>query len=106
MKRIIFGMLVLGTLFTAQIASAQTHTPVINERQSYQQHRIRRGVRTGELTRHETRNLERREAHIQRDKRIAKADGRVTPMERRHIRREENRTSAAIYRDKHNHIVR
>ncbi|MBS1688961.1 MAG: hypothetical protein JSS96_09570 [Bacteroidetes bacterium] len=106
MKRIIFGMLVLGTLFTAQIASAQTHTPVINERQAHQQHRIRQGVRSGELTRHETRNLERREAHIQRDKRIAKADGRVTPMERRHLRREENRTSAAIYRDKHNGRVR
>lgn len=106
MKRIIFGMLVLGTLFIAQIASAQTRTPVINERQAYQQHRIRNGVRNGELTRHETRNLEHREAHIQRDKRMAKADGRVTPMERRHIRREENRTSVAIYRAKHNRVVR
>lgn len=106
MKRIIFGMLILGSLFTAQIASAQTRTPVINERQEHQQHRIKQGVRSGELTRHETRNLERREGRIQRDKRIAKADGRVTPMERRHIRHEENRTSAAIYRDKHNGRVR
>jgi Ni/Co efflux regulator RcnB len=106
MKRIIFGVLILGSLFTAQIASAQTRTPVINERQEHQQHRIKQGVRSGELTRHETRNLERREAKIQRDKRIAKSNGRVSPAERRHLRREENRTSHAIYRDKHNAVVR
>lgn len=106
MKRIIFGMLVLGTLFTAQIATAQTRTPVINERQSMQQGRIRQGERSGELTHREARNLEHHEAHIQREKRIAKANGHMTHAERRHIRHEQDRTSNAIYRDKHNGQVR
>ena len=33
---------------------------------------------------------------------MAKANGRVTMNERRHLRREENRTSRVIRRDKHN----
>ncbi|MBS1532680.1 MAG: hypothetical protein JSU01_20425 [Bacteroidetes bacterium] len=88
------------------IASAQTHTPVINHRQVRQEHRINQGVRSGELTRHEAHSLRRGERDIQRDKRMAKADGRVSPAERRNLRHEQNRMSRNIYRDKHNGRVR
>ncbi|MFI5152153.1 MAG: hypothetical protein ACHQET_02385, partial [Chitinophagales bacterium] len=54
-----------------------------------------------ELTPRETEHLEAREAKIQHDKRIAKSDGTVTPAERARLNREENRTSRAIYRQKH-----
>ena len=86
--------------------SAQTKTPGINQRQENQQQRIANGVKSGELTAKETEHLEAREAKIQSDKKMAKADGKVTRQERAKLRREENRTSRAIYRQKHDAQVR
>lgn len=87
-------------------ALAGDRTPVVTKRQHHQQARIRRGVRSGELTRAETRRLERGEAKIQRDKMKAKSDGVVTPKERAKLNREENRESRRIYRLKHNNRER
>jgi len=106
MKITIFGGVLVAALAITSIANAQTRTPVINHRQVRQERRIHQGVRSGELTRHETRSLQRGERKIQADKRTAKADGRVSPAERRHIRREQNHMSRAIRRDKHNGRVR
>jgi hypothetical protein len=67
-----------------------------------QRHRIRQGVRSGELTRAETRNLASRERNMHRDIRRAKADGVITRRERREIRRERRHNSRTIYRKRHN----
>ena len=83
-------------------AVGSTKTPVINQRQKRQQHRINQGIKSGQLTPGETARLEAREAKIQADKKIAKSDGVVTPKERAHIQREQNRASKSIYRKKHN----
>lgn len=83
-------------------AFAQTNTPKIDQRQENQQQRIDNGVKSGALTAKETNNLDKREAKIEADKTAAKADGKVTPAERRKLKREENKTSKAIYRKKHN----
>jgi hypothetical protein len=102
MKRnLIFAGLLLATISISSAASAQTHTPVVRKRQVHQQERIGQGVKSGELTRPETRHLEAREAKIQNDKVEAKSDGVVTHQERAKLRREQNRTSRAIYRQKH-----
>ena len=85
----------------ALIVSAQTATPGVTERQVNQQERIKEGVKSGELNKRETRRLEMREAKIQHDKKVAKSDGVVTSGERAKLQREENRTSRAIYRQKH-----
>jgi len=77
-------------------------TPGINKRQRNQQRRIRQGAKSGQLTAGEAARLEAREAKIQHDKQAAKADGRVTPAERRKLNREENRASKKIYKLKHN----
>ena len=50
--------------------------------------------------------LRTREADIRQDKQAARADGVVTPDERRDIRTDERRTSRAIYRQKHDGQVR
>ena len=97
---------VVVTVLLAGSALAQTHTPVVTKRQHHQQARIRQGVKSGELTRGETRRLERGEAKIQRDKMKAKADGTVTPAEKAKLNREENRESRRIYRAKHNNRTR
>ncbi len=106
MKIKIFGGLLVAALAVTSIASAQTRTPVITERQHMQDRRINQGVRSGELTRGETRHLRADERSISREKRRAKADGYVSRSERRHLRHRENRVSRAIYRDKHNGRVR
>jgi len=93
-----FGLIV--TSF-AQTPASETRTRGINKRQRREQRRIAHGIENGSLTAKEAEKLEGREAKIQQDKQAAKADGTVTPQERRKLRREENRASRAIRRQKH-----
>lgn len=67
-----------------------------------QRHRIAGGVRSGELTRAETRSLVLQQRNTRRDIRMARRDGVVTPGERREIRRDKRMNSRSIYRKKHN----
>src|SRR5512147_1887409 len=82
--------------------TTSTKTPRVTKRQLNQQRRIGQGVKSGELTKGETRRLENEEGKIQAEKKMAKADGKVTPAERKKLRRDENKASKDIYRMKHN----
>lgn len=86
----------------AQTPGSGNRTPVVRKRQHNQQQRIRQGVRSGELTRRETRTLEHQQREIQQDKKEAKADGTVTKEERIDLQKEQNQASRSIYRKKHN----
>lgn len=94
--KFIIPILVIMTAFSDQ-AHAQGRTRSVN-----QERRIRQGVRSGELTRLEVRRLQRQERHLRMTRRAAMADGRVTPRERKEIRREQRRISREITRKKHN----
>ena len=87
----------------AQTTNPATSTPVIKQRKINQQRRIGNGVKSGQLTPRETAHLEHREAHINRETRRMKAanGGTLTPAEKAKITRQQNRTSRAIYRQKH-----
>ena len=89
------------TFLSISATSAQTATPVVNQRQINQHERIKEGKRTGQLTPQETRRLKAREMKIQHDKKIAKSDGVVTPKEKNKLRLEQNRASKAIATQKH-----
>ena len=106
MKIKIFGGILIAALAITSMANAQDRTPVINGRQHNQERRINNGARSGELTHNETRHLRNDERRIRSEKRFAKASGHVTPRQRTILRHQENRTSRAIYRDKHNNKVR
>ena len=80
-------------------------TPKIDQRQANQEKRIDQGINSGALTPKETARLNQRETKIEADKLAAKADGKVTRAERRKLKREENRASAAIKRQKHDRQV-
>ncbi len=97
-KTIIISALVVGS---ATLAEAQTATPKIDRRQENQERRIDKGVQSGALTPRETRRLDAREAKIEQEKTAAKSDGVVTGAERRKLKREENRASKAIHKQKH-----
>jgi len=81
---------------------AGKQTPVIKERERIQQRRINQGVKSGQLTRPETRRLRTEQHKVKKDVAKAKSDGTVTAAERQKIRREQNRTSRDIVRKKHN----
>lgn len=97
-------ILVPVALFAVSFVNAQTATPEVTKRQINQQERIEQGKKSGELTKKEAATLEKREAKIQHDKKVAKSDGVVTPAEKAKLNREENRTSRAINRKKHNDV--
>ena len=80
---------------------AQNGSPRINAHQAHQHHRIKQGVRSGELTHREARHLRAQQGKIRHDKRLAKADGIVTPNEKAHIKHEQARASRKIYMQKH-----
>ncbi|MGC2330271.1 MAG: hypothetical protein WA581_02360 [Candidatus Acidiferrales bacterium] len=76
----------------------------VNGRQFNQQGRIAQGVRSGRLTPGETSHLENREANIHNEVHNDREanGGRLTQQERQQVNRQQNNTSRAIYRDKHN----
>lgn len=84
----------LMMIFAATSVDAQT---IGNDRR-----RIRQGVRSGELTRVETRRLVHQQRDIRRDVRAAKSDGVVTRAERREIKQEKRKADRRIYRARHN----
>jgi hypothetical protein len=99
MKKLIVLTTVLF-MISASALMAQRQTATNTGRQINQQARIHQGARSGELTGREAVALEREQKKIQIEKRIAKADGTVTPAEKRFLRREQNRASRHIARQK------
>ena len=85
------------SIFSIMAISASAQTATRSDRS-----KIKQGVKSGELTRHETRNLVKQQRHIKRDVRQAKADGVVTKAERRDIYVDKKKADASIYRKKHN----
>jgi hypothetical protein len=97
-----------ATLLVASTTVVSAHdygTSGIDARRAWEQRRIDNGLRSGQLTWHEYRYLEREQARIARDERRAKADGYVSAQERYHLNRELDRASRDIYRLKHNDRV-
>ena len=78
-----------------------TATPRVDKRIANQQKRIDQGVASGQLTAKETNRLDKREAKLATNTAAAKADGTVTQAERVKLRREAERNSKVIYKQKH-----
>jgi hypothetical protein len=76
----------------------------VGQRERLQQERIAQGVKSGQLTSGETAHLEGRESRINREVHNDRAanGGTLTAAERRQVNHQEDRTSRAIYRKKHN----
>lgn len=98
MKRI---FIIAAVLFIASTGLIKAQTAATTtSRQVNQQARIANGVNDKELTRHEAARLEWEQRKIQHDKKVAKSDGTVSPEEKKLLRREQNRASRDIHRQK------
>lgn len=92
-----------ATILSPVAAQANQYFPrSINQRQSYQQNRIFNGVKNGQLSQQEYRNLQRRSLSIERQQRRDLRDGHgLTLRERYQLSQRLNRVSHSIYRDRH-----
>jgi len=91
----------------ASVNGGRPHTlamATVNDRRNDQQQRIANGVKSGQLTPGETRNLENREANINHQVATDRAanGGKLTQQERQQVNHEQNGVSQQIYNDKHN----
>lgn len=82
-------------------AFAQTATPNIDQRQANQEARIQQGKATGTLSKREAARMEAGQAKVDGMKAAAAADGKVTRSERKAIKKEQNKQSRRIHRQKH-----
>ena len=76
----------------------------INGRRYNQQGRIAQGMASGKLTAGESRNLEHREANLNREIHSDRQanGGTLTPQQRQQVNRQQNNLNRSIYDDKHN----
>ncbi len=94
-KILLVSLIVLGFSITG--AEAQ-----IVKQTRHQHHRIKQGVKSGELTKAEAANLRKDQKDIRQEVKAAKSDGIVTPAERKDIRKDQKKESRKIFRKKHN----
>ena len=75
--------------------------PRVDQHEANQQARIDAGVASGQLTRREALRLEREQVRISQAEARAKADGVVTPRERRQLERMQKQASVDVHAQKH-----
>lgn len=101
MKRML-PTLLLGLIAQAALAGDPA-TPVFDQRQENQQHRIDQGVASGKLSEGEAARLDAQQDRLQRAEDRAKSDGVVTRGERARLHHRQDHASGNIYyRKKHN----
>jgi len=96
MRRIVLSLLLSGTLCAPLFA-----VNPIDRREQNQNTRIRQGVKSGELTRNETRRLRKEEAKIRAFEQKAKSDGEISKKEARKMDRFLDKAGKDISRQKH-----
>jgi hypothetical protein len=104
MKRILIGILA-GSLILGSVAASSAVGPFVS-REYRQEARIQQGLQSGKITPSEYRALQHEQAAIEKNRRLAWADGKMTPGEAGRLTRMQDRASRHIYLDKHNNRVR
>ncbi len=104
---IIMAFAISGAAMAQDQPTQAPARPKVAQRQINQQKRIAQGVKSGQLTKGETRRLERQQGRIQARKQMDRAEhgGRLTPRNKARLNRMQNRASRRIYRAKHNDKV-
>jgi hypothetical protein len=102
MKAILSGAALFVLSAPAMFAESATtnETPqTIQQRKENQQDRIAQGVQSGQLTAGETKNLETKEAGLNKEKRTMRSedDGHLTAADRAKLNNQQNRLSNRIY---------
>jgi hypothetical protein len=84
------------------VSNGTTRTPLANKRMRRQRRRVKQGVKSGQLTKDETKELAADHKELRNEIKDAKSDGKVTKEERKQIQKDQNAESKKIYDLKHN----
>jgi hypothetical protein len=95
-------LVALATSVLSTAAWAQTTAEQDQQRDVNQQERIEQGLKSGELSTKEAGSLERDEQHVDRMEAKDLKNGSISPAEQARLNAAQNKTSEAIYNDKHN----
>ncbi len=88
-----------GSVFAQ--TTTQATMPRVDKREANQQQRIDQGVASGQLNQKETTRLENGQARVNQAEAHAKADGKVTRREKKHLDHMQNKQNRSIKRNKH-----
>lgn len=93
-----------GTQSTTTTTSSAPKSGTVNARRQNQQNCIANGVQSGQLTAGETKNIESREANVNREVKDDRSadNGKLTNQERQQVDKQQNNLRKSIYSDKHN----
>lgn len=102
MNKVLFSILTVALSATLSIAAmAGTKDPRVNHRQLNQHERIAQGVKSGELTKGEAKDLRGDQKDIRQEEKQFKSDGKLTKNERQELHQDQNAASKEIYQEKH-----
>lgn len=103
MNKLLLALTLSLGFLAPELASAQPQPgrPRVDQRQAQQKKRVVAGVESGALTKKETVQLAKGQAHVRRVERRAEADGQVTAREKVRMEKAQDRQSRRIYRQKH-----
>jgi hypothetical protein len=98
---IAIGLMLMGSMAYAQTPQQGTRKAGPPQRLHLPQ-RMRDGIRTGQLTRPEAQQLRQRFVELRQHAKAMRADGTLSPEERKTLRNEWRQTSRALFRMRHN----
>lgn len=103
MSYVVAALMGLMTVTSVTYADAQhpPRDPGVNARQHHQRDRIQQGVKSGQLTRGEAKELRTERRDIRQTEQAYKSDGVLTKDERKDLHQELNQQSREIYEEKH-----
>ena len=96
-----FASLCAVAIVSTTFGADNPRDPGVNARQRAQRKRINQGARSGELTRDEAKSLRGEQKTVREEERAYKADGKLTPAERKDLHQDLNKNSKDIYQQKH-----
>lgn len=97
------SLLILATIAALSLNAEAARN---NNRERRQEARIAQGVKSGELTRKETRHLVKGQKKIDAYQKKAMADGEMSEKEKLHLEKMQDRQNRKIYRQKHDEQTR
>jgi hypothetical protein len=102
MKKILLTFMVLGFFTVVSTEAYGQQTKRADQRQENQKRRVKRGAKSGEITKREAKGIKKSSANARRYEKKVKSDGTVTWKERVRLEHKQDKTSRRIYRTKHN----
>jgi len=102
MKKLLGSVMAAGMV----LAPALIGQEVAKGREANQKARVKQGVASGEVTKHEARSIAKDEHKVNKEMKAAAADGKVSNAEKAKITKDQTKVSKKIARDKHNERTR